>query len=289
MFAQAVVSGLAIGSVYALIAIGFTMIWQAVNLINFAQGDLFMLGAYLGFTFYSVLKVPYWASILLALLASGLVGLLIERLALRPLWAASPMSLLLATIAVSVLLRNIALLIWGPDALGFPPILGDSPVRLGSITLAPQHLVILGTTLIAITLLHLFFQKTKYGTAMRATAIDPDTASLLGVNVRVMVAFIFALSAALGGLAGVLISPIFFATTEMGNLVGLKAFAAAVLGGLNNVYGALIGGLLLGVLENVTAGFVSSNYRDAIAFVVMILVLRFRPSGILGQRTIEKV
>lgn len=289
MLAQEVVSGLAIGSIYAMIAIGFTLIWKSVSLINFAQGDLFMLGAFLGFTFYSILKVPYWVSILLALLATGLVGLLIERLALRPLWSSSPMSLLLATIAMSVLLRNVALLLWGPDALAFPPVFEDRPLRFGGLTLIPQHLAIFAVTFIAISALHLFFQKTKYGKAMRATAVEPDTASLLGINVRVMIMLTFALSAALGGLAGVLVSPIFFATTEMGSLVGLKAFSAAILGGLTNIYGALIGGLLLGVIENVTAGFVSSDYRDAIAFMVMIMVLRFRPSGILGQQTIEKV
>lgn len=289
MFLQQLAAGLATGSIYALVAMGYTLIWKSMSLVNFSQGDLFMMGALFGYTLYAMGGLPFWVAVPLAVALSALLGVVLERAAIRPLKNAPPMNLLLATIAAGILLQNVAQLILGTDALPFPMFFNSETLQIGSVVMRSQDLVIIVVTITAIALLHVFFKHAKLGKAMRAVSIDPEISGAMGIPVSLVMMLTFSISSAFGGLAGILIAPIYFITPTMGVLVGLKAFTAAVVGGFNHVYGALIGGLLIGLIETFTASYVSSAYRDAIVFILLILVLRFKPTGILGTRTIEKV
>ncbi len=289
MVLQQLVAGLATGSIYALVAMGFTLIWKSMKLVNFAQGDFFMMGAMFGYTLYAIAELPFWLAIIGGVILSSLVGVLLERLAIRPLGNAPEMSLLLVTIAAGILLQNIAKLIWGADTLPFRTFFEVQTIDIAGVSVRTQDIVIVTVTVIVTSLFHFFFQYTKFGKALRATSMDKETATAMGINVRMMMLMAISISASLGGLAGMLIAPIHFIYPTMGVLVGLKAFIAAVIGGFNHIYGALIGGLFIGVLETFAAGYMSSAYRDVIAFVVLILVLRFMPSGILGKKSVQKV
>lgn len=288
-FLQQTVAGLATGSIYALIGLGFTLVWKSMALVNFAQGDLFMLGAMLGFTLYAIVGLPLPLVVLGTLILCFVVGAILQHVAIRPLKHASPMNLLLATIALSIFLQNVSRQVWGADALPFPTFFAKETVYVGPVSVRTQDVVIIGATLVSVALFHAFFRYTRMGKAMRASAIDPRAATIVGIDTTQMARWTFGISAALGGLAGVLIAPVHFITPTMGSLPGLKAFTAAVVGGLDNVYGALVGGILIGLLETFAAAYLSSAYRDVIAFVILLLMLRYRPLGLLGTRVIEKV
>lgn len=289
MFWQQFIAGLATGSIYALVAMGFTLIWKTMKLVNFAQGDFFMMGAMFGYTLYTIVGLPFYVAILGGIVPSMFVGVLLERLGIRPLKNAPEMSLLLVTIAAGIFLQNLARLIWGAETLPFRTFFETQTIKLVGVTIHTQDFVIVVVTMIAIALFHAFFQHSRYGKAMRATSMDKQMAVAMGINVNFVLMLVFGISAALGGLAGMLIAPIHFISPTMGVLVGLKAFIAAVVGGFNHLYGALVGGLFIGLLETFAAGYISSEYRDVIAFLVLILVLRFKPSGILGKEIIQKV
>ncbi|MCR4425263.1 MAG: branched-chain amino acid ABC transporter permease [Firmicutes bacterium] len=281
---QVVLSGTAMGGIYALMALGFTIIYNALRLINFAQGDMFMLGATFGLTIYVMWGLPFSMAFVLAGVGVAVVGMLIERIVFRPLRGYPPLNLIIATIGVSITLRAVALMVWGSQALLFPPVFGDKPVVVGDIVVMPHYLWIVGIAVVVIVLLQAFFTFTVPGKAMRATAQNREAASLMGVNVFRMDSLAAAISAGLGGIGGVLIAPVFFVTTEMGALAGLKGFAAAVLGGFGSIPGAIAGGVVLGVAESMAASVVST-YRDAVAFLILIGVLLWRPGGIMGRRT----
>ena len=272
------------GAIYALMALGFTIVYNALRVINFAQGDMLMLGAAMGLTAYVDLKLGFPGSLVVGGLGAALVGVLLERLVFRPLRGHSVLNLIIATIGASITLRAVALLVWGSQALLFPPVFGSRPLRLGGLTLMPHYLWILGIGLATIGLLQLFFTRTVTGKAMRATAQNRDAAALMGIDVGRMDMLASAIAGGLGGIGGVLIAPVFFVQTEMGALAGLKGFAAAVLGGLGSIPGAIVGGVALGVAENLSASLISSAYQDAVAFVILIAVLLWRPSGLLGAR-----
>jgi branched-chain amino acid transport system permease protein len=272
------------GGIYALMALGFTIIYNALRLINFAQGDMFMLGATFGLTIYVMWGLPFSMAFVLAGVGVAVVGMLIERIVFRPLRGYPPLNLIIATIGVSITLRAVALMVWGSQALLFPPVFGDKPVVVGDIVVMPHYLWIVGIAVVVIVLLQAFFTFTVPGKAMRATAQNREAASLMGVNVFRMDSLAAAISAGLGGIGGVLIAPVFFVTTEMGALAGLKGFAAAVLGGFGSIPGAIAGGVVLGVAESMAASVVST-YRDAVAFLILIGVLLWRPGGIMGRRT----
>jgi branched-chain amino acid transport system permease protein len=281
MLAQQLVGGLAIGCIYSLIALGYTMIIRAIGLVNFAQGEVMMVGALLGWTLVTTYMLPYPLVLLLAMALTALLGVVIDWLAYRPLrQRGSPtMNLIITTIGVSIVLRNTAQLIWGSEPVRYPPVFGTEPLVIGGVSLAPHNVSILLAGLAFMTALHLFFQKTRTGLAMRAAAQDPDMARLMGISVDRMVAYTFAMSAALGAAGGVLLAPIFFASFDMG-YIGIKSFAAATIGGLGNVPGAMVGGVALGMIETLGAAFVSSAYKDAIGYGIMILLLLFAPSGL---------
>lgn len=287
---QLFMNGLPIGSAYALVALGYSLIYATFGLLNFSQGDVLMVGAFFGLTLYATLNLPFPVAMLLAMLGAALLGLAMERLILRPMARrrARDINLLLATIALAIILRNGSLLVWGAESQRFPSVFGEEVVSLGGLKVVPQNIWIFVTALALVVALQFFLYRTKPGLAMRAVAMDQVAARLMGIQVSRYIALSFALSCALGAAAGVLVAPIFFVSASMGASIGLKGFVAAVTGGLGNLTGAVVGGLLLGVLESMTAGLVSSGYRDAIAFLILILLLWLKPSGILSRHQKEK-
>lgn len=281
---QYIVSGVTLGSVYAIVALGFTTIYNVTGIINFAQGEFVMLGGMLTYWLLRSAQLPIALSFILAILMVTIIGLLLERFAVRPAQKASLISLIIITIGASTFLRGIGGELWGRDAVPLPPISGEKPIGFLSAFVLPQHLWIIGIMVVLMVSLHLFLSYTLLGKAVRACAGNRYAAGLVGINVHVTSAFAFAVSAAFGAIAGIIVAPITLTSYSVGTMLGLKGFAAAVLGGLTSVPGAVLGGIALGLLESLGGGFVSSDYKDAIAFLVLFLVLFLRPQGMLGQR-----
>lgn len=289
IFLQLVVAGLAMGSIYGLVALGFVLLVNAANIINFAQGEFVMLGAFLVLTFTTAWGIPFVASIALVIIVMGIFGMVVERVAYRPLRNTNTVTIIVSTLGLSVFLQNIALRTWGalPEYFGEP--FGRQMWNLATLRLVPQHLLILAATCALVLLQHLFFHHTRLGKMMRATAQDKDMARLLGIDISRITALTFSFAAALGGLAGILIAPIFSISVVMGVMVGLKAFVASIIGGWGSIPGALVGGLLIGLIEVLAAAYISSLYKDVFAFVVLILFLIVMPRGIFGEKIAEKV
>ncbi|GAW66565.1 ABC transporter permease [Geoanaerobacter pelophilus] len=291
MFLQQLVNGVALGSVYALIALGYTMVYGIITLINFAHGEIFMVGAFIGLLLVSFFKVNVFVAIVGAMIFCMIMGVLIELIAYRPLRKSSRLSALISAIGVSIFLSSLALMVFGADAKGFPD--GAFPVQqiqVGSADISTLQLLIIGVSAILMLALEFIVQKTKIGKAMRATSEDYNTAALMGINVNRVISFTFALGSALAAAGGVLVGVLFNAVSfNMGLMAGLKAFAAAVLGGIGSIPGAMLGGLLLGVSEVFGVAIGYSSYRDAIAFTILVLVLLVKPTGLLGQKITKKV
>lgn len=287
--AQYLVSGLTTGAIYALIGIGFAIIYSGTEIINFAQGELVMLGGMFTIFALNVLHLPLPLAILMSVVATTASGVLFERLTIRPLKSPTPLSLVIITIGGSILIRGIAMLVWGKDTHAVPAFSGSEPLAIGSATILPQHLWIIGLTAIAIVLNKLFFQYSITGKAMRACAANRRAAGLVGIDVRRMVLFSFAISAALGSLAGIIVAPLTMTSYDVGVMLGLKGFCAAIIGGLSGGLGTVMGGLLLGVLESLGAGLISSGYKDAIAFIILLLILFIRPQGLFSRGQTERV
>lgn len=281
--AQVIVAGIAMGAIYTLMALGFTILFNAMGVINFAQGDLLMLGAVFGYTAFTQWHLDFFLSIVVAAVETALVGLVMNRLIFRPLLNHPPLNTVIATIGASTFIRAIALIVWGSQALYFPPVSGSQPIHLFGVSLLPYYIWVVGISVLCIAAMQLFFRYTRTGKAMRATAQSRDAAALMGIPVHRMDNWASALSAGLSGIGGILVAPIFFVQTNMGALAGLKGFAAAVFGGLGSIPGAILGGTSLGITENLSATLISSTYRDAVAFVILLLVLFWRPSGLLGR------
>ena len=295
-FLQQLVNGLSLGSIYALIALGYTMVYGVLRLINFAHGDVYMVGAYVGYYLSRRLqgKEPSLVSALLvmigAMVACAVLGLLIERLAYRPVRRASRLTLLISAIGVSLFLENAGQLVFGPDPKFFPSLAPHADFIVAGVRVTSEQLTVIGVSFLLMVLLRFFIQKTRTGKAMRAVSFNLDTAKLMGISTDGIIAITFALGSALAAAAGVLIGmQIPKIDPLMGIVYGLKAFVAAVLGGIGNVPGAVLGGLLIGTSEVMVVGYLSSTYRDAIAFGILILVLILRPQGILGRVQREKV
>jgi len=274
-------NGLMIGAIYALIGIGYVILIKAMDLINIAQGEMVMIGAFIGYYLYVVFKLPFMVAFISAVILTGFVGICLERIFYRNMRQPSLMNLIVATIAVSILIRNGSMLVVGSDSLVFPPVFGSEPIRIAGLNLVSQHLFVLVMCVLLMVFLQIFFYLTKIGIALRAVMFDPETAKLMGINVQRSISIAFGISAGIGGAAGVLIAPLTYVVFDMG-AIGIKAFGAAVLGGLYSIPGAVIGGLLLGLIDNYTAAYVSSAYRDVIALSILILVLLIKPEGILG-------
>ena len=297
-FLQQLVNGITWGSVYALIALGYTMVYGILRLINFAHGDVFMLGAFLAYYAAGWLGVqvhPSWGGALLVLLVAmagaGIAGFLIERFAYRPVRKSSRLTALITAIGVSLLLENGGLLVFGTDPRFFPQVARVEKIHLGlGVTVTNIQLIILAVSIVLMLALRWIVMSTKVGKAMRAVSWNRDAATLMGIDTDRIISFTFVLGAVLAAAAGVLvglmnpkIDPL------MGIMPGLKAFVAAVVGGIGNIPGAVLGGLIMGVSEVLVVGYVSSTYRDAIAFVLLIAILLFRPAGLLGKHQAEKV
>jgi branched-chain amino acid transport system permease protein len=280
---QYLFTGLTLGSIYALVALGFTMIYNTTAIINLAQGEFVMLGGLIMVFFTMVLKIPMIIGFVLTVLGVTLVGALFERLAIHPLKNASLITLIMITLAGSILFRGVAMFLWGKDPYALIPFSGSQPVHFLGATIQPQIFWILGITILAVFGIGFFFNRTLMGKAMTACAFNPLAARLVGINVRKMVLLSFGLSAATGAIAGAIITPITLMEYDRGPLLALKGFAAAVLGGLGSGPGAIIAGFIIGILESLGAGFVSSGYKDAIALLVLLVILWVKPSGILGS------
>ena len=291
MFLQQLINGVALGSVYALIALGYTMVYGIITLINFAHGEIFMVGAFIGLLLVSYFKVNVFVAIIGAMIFCMLMGVLIELIAYRALRKSSRLSALISAIGVSIFLSSLALMVFGADAKGFPdtafPV---HQIHVGSADISTLQLLIIGVSACLMLGLEFIVQKTKIGKAMRATSEDYNTSALMGINVNRVISFSFALGSALAAAGGVLVGVLFNAVSfNMGLMAGLKAFAAAVLGGIGSIPGAMLGGLLLGVSEVFGVAIGYSSYRDAIAFSILVLVLLVKPTGLLGQKITKKV
>ena len=287
--AQYLLSGLSTGAIYALIGIGFAIIYNATEIINFAQGEFVMLGGMLTLFLLNVLHLPLLLAVIAAVGVATAAGVLFERLAIRPLRSPTPLGLIIITIGGSILIRGIAMLVWGKDTHALPAFSGSEPLAVGTATILPQHLWIFGLTFLAIIANRLFFQYSITGKAMRACAANRRAAGLVGIDVKRMVLFSFAISASLGSLAGIIVAPLTMTAYDVGVMLGLKGFCAAIIGGLSGGLGTVLGGLLLGVLESLGAGLISSGYKDAIAFVILLLILFIRPQGLFGRAQTERV
>lgn len=298
-FIQQLTIGLAVGGIYALIALGYTMVYGVLKLINFAHGDLFTLGAYLGFTtlvsFGLNGKLGTGPAIVLCLVLvmglSALAGHIMERAAYRPLRKSGRLSAVVSALGVSIFLQNAIMLIWGAKSLAYPAdLLPQVLVSIAGHPVPLLRLLLFLFSILVMIALNLFINRTRTGMAIRASAIDQGAAKLMGIDVRQVVALVFMIGPALGGLAGVMVGISYGAISfSMGQLYGLKAFTAAIIGGIGNIPGAMVGGILLGVVEAFGAAYISAAWKDAITFFVLILILVVRPTGILPERVAEKL
>lgn len=297
VFLQQIVNGLILGSFYALVALGYTMVYGVIKLLNFAHGDIYMVGAFLAYAVLSVVTGMLgsgWGgitvSMILSMIAVGFLGVLIDRVAYRPMLAAPRLSILITALAVSLVLRNSALVITNGQFTAFSTSLGFSGVHLGSIFITYTKIILVATSAVLMIALELFVSRTMYGKAMRAVAIDMDMCRLMGVNVTRVIGITFfigsALAAAAGTMAGVYYGSIWY---FMGFLIGIKAFTAAVIGGIGSIPGAMLGGLILGLLESIGTQFVGSEWKNVFAFAILILVLVIKPTGLLGQPEVERM
>lgn len=287
---QQLVNGLTLGSTYALIALGYTMVYGVLRLINFAHGEVYMVGAFIGLMASKTNRLPFLGVLLVAMAGSALAGVIIERIAYRPLRKSSRLAALISAIGMSIFLQNLSLAIMGPQTRAFPVPFKIKHFDIGSLRINSFDILILGTCVGLMIGLHFLVQKTKIGKAMRATALDKDTASLMGISVNKVISFTFGVGSALAAAAGVLVGMNFNAVAPaMGMMPGLKGFVAAVLGGIGSIPGAMVGGVLLGMAEVLGVALLRSEWRDAIAFGILALVLLLRPSGIFGRNLQEKV
>ena len=282
-FLQFIFAGLTSGAIYALVALGFGVVHNTMGIVNFTQVDFVSLGGMLLFSALFAAGLPMPLALALAVAGVTVVGLVVEVLGIRPARTDSHLVLIFLTIGLSIILRGVMKLIWGRNRLAVPPLTGELPVKVLGATILPQTLWILALSFAVIVLLVLFFRKTSLGLAMRAVAANEQAAKVVGLNVGRVKAMSFALAGALGGLAGVLVTPITTLAYDVGVLLGLKGFAAAILGGFGSFPGAVAGGIMLGLLESLGAGYLSSAYKDVVAFVVLLLVLFVRPRGLLGD------
>ncbi len=286
-FFDLIVIGISIGMVYALVALGISLIYSGLDIVHFAHGEIYMIGAFIGLMLFQHLGLGYIATLVLAVILTGFIGVLIERVFYRPLtrsgggYTVAGMGMIIAGFGMSIVLQNVAFLIWGAKPVPFNVRFG-MPVEIGNLALPMSYVWIVAAALILMFVLNLVLRKTMIGLAMRAVAYNKDIAYLSGVNVPLMISMIFAIGCGLGAAAGVLIGPINYVQVQMGIGVLVKAFAAAVVGGFGSLPGAVLGGLLVGVVESLGAGYVNGSYKDVYAFILLILVLMVKPSGILG-------
>ena len=286
---QYAITGMTIGSIYAMVAIGFNIIYNVTEAINFAQGEFVMLGGLVMVFFRVALGIPAPLSFPITIIVVTAVGVLLDRLAIRPLPKPTVLTMVIATIGASFFIRGASMMIWGKNPYDLPPFSGREPISFLGAVVQPQGIWILGFLVIIVITLTLFFDRTIMGKALRACAVNPNASSLVGINVKQMVLVSFALSAAIGALGGIVITPISLMEYDRGAMLAVKGFSACVLGGIGSFPGAIIGGLLIGLIESLGAGLVSSGYKDVFALLVLLIVLFARPSGLFGNIEISKI
>lgn len=286
---QFVLTGVTVGATYALVALGFAIIYNASDVVNFAQGEFVMMGAMSAIAMSAGDGLPIFLSLPLAVLVTIGVGILLQKFAIAPARGASVVTTIIITIGASIFLRGVALLLWGKSIFAMPHFSGEQPIHIGKATLLPQSLWVMGGAAFLVLGVHWFFNHTTHGKAILACSCNRTAAQLVGINVGMMMLIAYGLSAFLGAMAGILVTPITFTSYDAGVMLGLKGFSAAILGGFGNPMGAVAGGILLGLIESLAAGLISSGYKDAIGFIILLLVLFFRPSGLFGKATSERV
>ena len=289
-FVQQLINGISLGSIYALIALGYTMIYGIIKLINFAHGDIYMVGAYIGFFAVTQAHLSIVPALLISMVVTGILGMVVEKLAYKPLRHAPRISVLITAIGVSFFLEYTSMYFVSPTPRTFPAVMDQVSFNLGMFVINGQQMLILGITFVLMVLLTYIVQRTKIGKAMRAASFDTETAQLMGIDSDRVISITFGIGSALAAAGGVLVG-VYYNSIDplMGIMPGLKAFVAAVLGGIGILPGAVAGGVILGVIEALVSGFFSSTFRDAAAFAILILVLLFKPSGLFGKNTREKV
>jgi branched-chain amino acid transport system permease protein len=298
---EQLLNGLTIGSFYALIALGYSMVYGVMKLINFAHGDLFTLGSFIGYTFlvmgtaYVTSTFGLWGGMIAAMIVAaiiiGTMGLIVERLAYRPIYPAGRLPAVVSALGVSIIIQNSIMVIWGARPQAYTSdVIPNYMLNIAGLRITILQIIILILSFLFMGILYYIIQKTTFGAAIRACALDRETAALMGININLIIFFIFALGPALGGTAGVMVGMYYRKITFiMGWNYGLKAFTATILGGIGNIPGAMIGGILLGILEMLGSVYISTAYKDVFVFLILILVLIFRPTGILGEKVAEKV
>ena len=285
---QLLFTGVGIGAIYALVALGFVLLIRAADVVNFAQGEFSMLGAYAMVVLFSGLGVPYWVSLVVAVALMAAFGLLFAGATYWPLRFRGQLPVIISTIGASILLSNLVLVLYGPSPQVLPGLFDSPGIEVGGVFMDSQYLAIIVFAVLLVLLQYLVFERTLLGKRLQATSQDKEMASLLGIPVATMVLITFAYSSALGGFAGMLVAPVLFVSVHMGALISLKAFAANIIGGFGSIPGAILGGLALGIVETFGAVYISVPYKDAIAFAVLLVFLLVRPQGLFGERIAEK-
>lgn len=288
MLVQVLISGLVIGCIYGLIALGYSLIYKASGLMSFAQGDMLTLGAFLGYLFYGIFQFPFVLSLFSVMLGMFSLGLLIEKGIIRTLLNNNvlPVYIVLATIAMSYIIQNAAMMLWGTQTLSFPSIFGIPLVKVFGVKVQPEALFCILMSLVTMIGLHVFMKYTRFGTAMRAAAMDAAAAKACGINVSFSTGVTWGLSAGIAALGGMLIGPIYGVFTTLGAVIGRKGFSSAVIGGFGNMYGAIAGGLILGLIETFTSAYISSAYKDMISYSILLLFLFVKPAGLFNEQVL---
>ena len=286
---QQIIFGISVGATYSLVALGFSMQFRAMNLLNFAHGESFTMGAFIGLLCHVFLKLPLLLSWLITMGACGVIGVVIEFVAIRPLYKAPPLNLFICSIGLAMVLRQVWNILTGAVAYKFPPTFGEEPVNVGGISVVPEQLWVIGMAVLLMFGFEQFLKKTRMGKAMRAVAQDPYTASLMGISVLRMKSMVYAVSTMLGGAAGILFAPLAYVTFDMGLWNGIKGFICAIFGGIGSIPGAILGGFLLGLIEQFNSSYISSLYKDVISFLILIIVIAVRPKGLMFRSRREKV
>ena len=291
MFGYLFATGITTGALYALVALGITVVYQSTRSVNFAHGDLFMICGFIAYTFHVMWGLPYVVSLLLAVIAGFAIGAVSERIVFRPLMDQGIVSVLLATIGLSFVLKGIARGIWGGkgDFIPFPPLGNPQPISFGGILVMPQQLIVLAGAIVVMVVFAIFFKFSRLGRMMRATADNSRAAKLVGIRTGQVYMYTFAVGTAVAGSAAVLMAPITLLYPDIGFVLFIKSFAAAVLGGLSSIPGAVAGGFLIGLIETMTGGYINTNLQDVSSYIVIMLVLSFLPNGLFGGRTLRKV
>ena len=287
---QQLINGISLGSIYALIALGYTMVYGVIKLINFAHGDIYMVGAYLGYALIQNVGLGLFPAILISMIFCAILGVVIEKIAYKPLRGATRVATLITAIGVSYLLQNVMIYIMGPEVKAFPTALTVQNWTFGGVTINSQQILIFLTTVILMIALQVIVKYTKMGKAMRAVSTDPEAAQLMGINVDNVISFTFVLGSSLAGAAGVLVGIYYNSISPlMGVTPGLKAFVAAVFGGIGIIPGAMVGGYVIGIIETLVSAYGGSMFKDAVVYLILIIILIVKPSGIFGKNTKEKV